>query len=39
MFVICRRFDDSLAPRHLTAPLTILSLGPRLAGTPSKGKR
>jgi hypothetical protein len=30
---------DSLAPRLLTAPLTVLSPGPRLAGTPSKGKK
>jgi hypothetical protein len=29
----------SLAPRLLTAPLTVLSPGPRLAGTPSKGKK
>ena len=30
---------DSLTPSLLTAPLTVLSLGPRLAGTPSKGER
>jgi hypothetical protein len=28
--------DDS--PRLLTVPLAVLSPGPRLAGTPSKGK-
>ena len=28
---------DSSAPRLLTAPLTVLSPGPRLAGTPSRG--
>ena len=28
----------SLAPRLLMTPFTVLSPGPRLAGTPSKGK-
>jgi hypothetical protein len=28
---------DSLAPRLLTAPLTVLSPGPRLAGMPWQG--
>ena len=28
-----------MAPGVLLAPLTVLSPGPRLAGTPSKGKK
>jgi len=28
----------NLSPRRLLAPLAVLSPGPRLAGTPSKGK-
>jgi len=29
---------DIFSPRHLLVPLAVLSPGPRLAGTPSKGK-
>jgi hypothetical protein len=30
--------DGNIPPRHLLAPRTVLSPGPRLAGTPSRGK-
>ncbi|MGO9468992.1 MAG: hypothetical protein ACLQVF_33105 [Isosphaeraceae bacterium] len=30
---------DNLSPRFLLAPLAVLSQGPRLAGTPSRGKQ
>jgi len=33
-----RALADSFSPRFLPTPLTVVSLGPRLAGIPSSGK-